>query len=80
METKLTLRLDEDLVGLAKKEAARRGTSVSKMVAGYFHAIRALDGTSGAPLPPVTSALLGSLRKTKAGKPDYRKHLEEKYL
>jgi hypothetical protein len=80
METKLTLRLDEDLIGVAKEEAARRGTSVSKMVAGYFRGIRVLDRTSSAPLPPVTSALLGSLRKTKAGESDYRKHLEEKYL
>lgn len=80
METKLTLRLDEDLVGQAKEEAARRGTSVSKMVAAYFRAIRALAGTTAAPLPPVTSSLLGSLRNAKVREQDYQKYLEEKHL
>lgn len=80
METKLTLRLDEKLVSLAKEEAARRDTSVSKMVAGYFRAIRALEGAKHAPLPPATAALLGSLRQTLVGETDYHKHLEEKYL
>lgn len=80
METKLTLRLDENLVGQAKKEARKRGTSVSKMVAGYFQAITKLEASPANPLPPATSALLGSLRGKKTDRADYRKHLEKKYL
>lgn len=36
MKTKLTLRLEEDLIQEAKHQAQRRGTSVSQMVADYF--------------------------------------------
>lgn len=79
MTTKLTLRLDANLVGRAKTEARKRGTSLSKMVADYFRAISIRDGKTGVPLPPVTEALLGSLRGQSISRDDYRKHLEEKY-
>lgn len=36
MEAKLTLRLDDVLIGRAKRYAAARETSVSQLVAGYF--------------------------------------------
>ncbi|MGB8353328.1 MAG: DUF6364 family protein [Chthoniobacteraceae bacterium] len=79
MNTKLTLRLDEHLIGQAKKEARKRGTSVSKMVANYFRGISSHKKPDG-PLPPITTSLLGSLRGSKKGREDYRRHLEEKYL
>lgn len=75
METKLTLRLDEELIGRAKKEARSRGSSLSKMVAGYFRGITTSRKTSD--LPPVTARLLGSLRGADAA--DYHRHLEEKF-
>jgi hypothetical protein len=34
--TKLTLRMDERLIEVAKRHAAARETSVSRMVAAYF--------------------------------------------
>jgi hypothetical protein len=79
MNTKLTLRMDERLIGQAKKEARKRGTSVSKMVANYFRGISSREKPAGA-LPPITTLLLGSLRGSKKGREDYRRHLEEKYL
>jgi hypothetical protein len=36
MNTKLTLRLDADLIHDAKNYAARQGRSVSELVAAYF--------------------------------------------
>lgn len=36
MQTKLTLRLDGDLINDAKNYAAREGRSVSELVAAYF--------------------------------------------
>ncbi|MBE0418315.1 MAG: hypothetical protein IBX63_11175 [Coriobacteriia bacterium] len=36
MGTKLTLRLDEDLIRRAKRHSARSGKSVSRLVADYF--------------------------------------------
>ena len=79
MDTKLTLRLDEKLIGQAKREARKRGISVSKMVADYFWGISAPRGIDEA-LPPATGALLGSLRGKKADREDYRRHLVEKHL
>ena len=43
MATKLTLRLDERLIAAAKRHAAARGTSVSRMVAAYVEALEALE-------------------------------------
>jgi hypothetical protein len=77
MHAKLTLRLDEDLVGVAKREARKRGTSVSKMVADYFLGLKT-SRKDADELPPVTKALLGSLSGT-GDIQDYRNHLEEKY-
>jgi len=79
MTTKLTLRLDENLVGQAKTEARKRGASLSKMVADYFRTISLRDQKVRAPFLPVTSALLGSLRGKAVSRNDYRNHLEEKY-
>ena len=36
MQTKLTLRLEEQLIERAKAHAKKRGKSVSQMVADYF--------------------------------------------
>ena len=36
MSTKLTLRLDAELIEAAKAYAAQEGRSVSELVAGYF--------------------------------------------
>ncbi|MDD5199651.1 MAG: DUF6364 family protein [Terrimicrobiaceae bacterium] len=79
MNTKLTLRLDEKLVSQAKREARKRGISVSKMVADYFWGI-GTDRKDGEALPPATNALLGSLRGKKADRESYRRHLVEKHL
>ena len=35
-DTKLTLRLDAGVIGRAKAEARRRGTTLSDLVEGYF--------------------------------------------
>jgi hypothetical protein len=47
--TRLTLRMDERLIETAKRHAAARETSVSRMVAAYFEALDALS--AGGPLP-----------------------------
>lgn len=78
METKLTLRLDGQLIESAKAEARRRGTSLSEMVADYFRGIHARD-TQRAGLPPVTASLVGVLQGGKADRAQYRRHLEEKH-
>lgn len=78
METKLTLRLERRLIEQAKKEARKRRTSLSKMVADYFRRMEP-PAQSAEPLPPITASILGSLRGKKAERTEYRQHLEEKY-
>ena len=79
MNTKLTLRMDEDLVQKAKIEARRRGKSVSRMVAEYFDSLGPRPRTSRT-LPPVTSSLIGILEGQTLSEDDYLRHLREKYL
>jgi len=79
MATKLTLRLDEGLIDRAKREARKRGMSLSRMVTGYFQGITSADQNRERSLPPATAALLGSLRGHKVSREDHRRHLEEKY-
>jgi hypothetical protein len=79
MNTKLTLRMEEDLVHKAKIEARRRGKSVSRMVAEYFDSLGPRLRTSRA-LPPITSSLIGILEGQTLSEDDYKRHLHEKYL
>lgn len=77
MQTKLTLRLDAQLIAQAKKYAQSRGKSVSQMVAEYFVLLGQEETTK--PLPPVTRSLRGALRGADVDEGDYRRHLEEKH-
>jgi len=80
MNTKLTLRLDEHLIEQAKGEAAKRGKSVSQMVAEFFGSLGAASRRDVAPYPPITASLLGVLRAKGTTEADYKRHLREKYL
>jgi hypothetical protein len=78
MNTKLTLRMDVEVVHLAKTEARRRGKSVSRMVGEFFGSL-AEGSTPKAALPPITTSLVGLLQNSHIAEADYRKHLREKY-
>ncbi len=80
MQTKLTLRLEEDLIQQAKSYASRRGQSLSQFVAEYFALLMSDDERDGPELSPVTRSLRGALRASGVDEKDHRKHLEEKYL
>ncbi|MBN1106786.1 MAG: hypothetical protein JXL84_25510 [Deltaproteobacteria bacterium] len=57
----------------AKREARRRGKSVSRMVAEYFGALSE-EVTPRATLPPVTASLFGLLKGKPVSEEDYLKH------
>ena len=79
MQTKLTLRLDDELIDQAKNYAARSGKSVSQVVADYFRMLPV--GIEPAALPeraPLTLSLRGLLRGARLDGADYRRHVEEK--
>ena len=78
MNTKLTLRMDEELVRRAKSEAKRRGKSVSQMMGEFIDSLGATRPDKQ-DLPPVTASLLGLLKDRRTSETDYKKHLREKY-
>jgi len=78
MNTKLTLRMDEDRVKRAKEEAARRGKSVSKMVGDFVDTL-GMPKPEDRPLPPITAALVGVLKENRVSESDYKAHLREKH-
>ncbi len=86
MQTKLTLRMDEQLVEQAKSVAKTQGKSVSQMVSDYFVVL----GASAQPALtrntknlPVTQSLRGIMANTDATKnvsrDDYHDYLADKY-
>jgi hypothetical protein len=79
VNTKLTLRLDEELIRAAKRYAGSSGKSVSQLVADYFALIDADAPAADADLTPRVRALLGSLSGSAADEQDYRRHLEDKH-
>ena len=83
MTTKLTLRMDEHLIEVAKRHAAAHDTSVSRMVAAYFEVLEALSmdvSTGDLPAPSERlQALVGVLPAEPDPEGAYRAHLERKH-
>ena len=81
MNTKLTLRLDDELVRAAKRHAISSGKSVSRLVADYFALIDAGAAPADADLTPTprVRALLGALAGSAVDEQDYRRYLEDKH-
>ncbi|NTU42006.1 MAG: antitoxin [Nitrospirales bacterium] len=80
MQTKLTLRLEEDLIKKAKSYASHSGKSVSQLVSDYFRLLTSEKGNpQQQPAPPVTQSLRGILRNAKLDEKEYKKYLEEKH-
>jgi hypothetical protein len=80
MQTKLTLRIDDELINRAKSYAKKSGKSVSQIVAGYFSLLDAEPGIEASEFTPLVQSLKGSLKGARVGKKDYHKYLAEKYL
>ena len=60
METKLTLRIDKELIHKAKDNARLKRVSLSRMVADYFKTLSAVSQQEP-PEPPVLSEIMGIL-------------------
>lgn len=80
MQTKLTLRLEDQLIEQAKSYAAQAGKSVSQIVADYFKMLTSEKPTLTSSTAPITQSLRGLLRESNLDEKDYKKHLEEKHL
>jgi hypothetical protein len=83
MQSKLTLRLEEQLIHRAKDYARHSGRSVSQLVADYFALLESPSATESTSeedrLPPLTLSLYGVLADTGVDEADYGRYLEEKH-
>ena len=79
MNTKLTLRLDDQLITKAKRYSDRSGKSLSQLVADFFSAIDAEEDIPGTQISPRVRSLRGAFKGSTATEEDYRRYLEEKY-
>jgi hypothetical protein len=79
MQTKLTLRLEDQLIEQAKSYAADAGKSVSQIVADYFKMLTSQKTKVSYPPAPITQSLRGLLRESEFDEMDYKKYLEEKH-
>ncbi len=78
MQTKLTLRLEDELIKQAKEHAKKQGKSLSQIVADYFTIFTIKNKKQK--IAPITQSLIGILKDSSLDEKDYKKHLEEKYL
>ncbi len=85
MMTKLTLRLDSELIEKAKKWSKRRNLSLSQVVANYLSYLDQLEShPESKDLSAWAKTLLGSVKAsrdldTKALRDKYTDHLIDKY-
>lgn len=82
MNTKLTLRLEENLIKSAKAYSAKTGQSISKIVSNYFSLIDVMLSEKPQSISKTTHSLRGCL-KNESGvidENDFKKYLESKYL
>lgn len=81
MQTKLTLRMEDKLINMAKSVAEKKGKSLSKMVADYFNVLTNKEiADEIIELPPNVKSLYGALVDSDIDESDYKKYLEDKYL
>ena len=78
MNTKLTLRLDEELIARAKRHSAETGRSVSQLVADFFSLLEAQ--AADVEVTPRLRALRAVLAGSGLDEGEYLRHLEDKHL
>lgn len=80
MNTKLTLRLDPNLIKSAKKYSAKTGKPLSRIVADLFTIIQNEKIKTEVELTPTVNSLKGILKNANINEEEYKRYLEEKYL
>ncbi len=80
MQTKLTLRLADELIRKAKRVSKKTGKSVSMIVADYFEKLDMPLPEEIKGITPKVAALRGILKRTGSEEEEYYHHLEEKHL
>jgi hypothetical protein len=81
MDTKLTLRLDKEVIDKAKGYARDRGTSLSHLVETYFAGLTQSNATSGEKSSGLVAELAGLLadKEVDISKEGYTRYLARKH-
>ena len=79
MDTKLTLKLNSDIIEQAKTYAKKKNTSLSKLIESYLGLL--IDPNEKQEVTPLVKSLSGviDLPKDFDHKTNYRKHIINKY-
>ena len=80
MDTKLTIKLDDDVIFRAKRYAKHRKTSLSKMIESYLDSVTK-PNSKKIEITPLVKSLSGVITLTDDYdyKKDYADHLTSKY-
>jgi len=76
MHTKLTLRIDEELIERAKSYARRSGKSVSQLVSDYLELLPRPERSGPRTFTPIVESLRGVLAGSGLDEEDYRRARE----
>jgi hypothetical protein len=81
MDTKLTIKLDNDVISRAKRYAKNRKTSLSKMIESYLDTVTKPDSKK-IKITPLVRSLSGVIKLPADYdyKEDYADYLTKKYL
>jgi hypothetical protein len=81
MDTKLTLKLDQEAIGRARRYAERQGLSLSRMVESYFLRLTESEESSREKPKGVVAELAGALKGVEIRDPkeEYTEYLLKKY-
>jgi replicative DNA helicase len=80
MQTKLTLRIESDIISEAKEMAQRQGKSISRVFSDYITGITSNEKRRSKKFKsPMSESLKGSLKGIDTNESDYVGYLEEKY-
>jgi len=77
LKTKLTLRLEKEVIEMAKAYSSEKGESLSQLVEKFFKAVSSEKETD---ITPLVKELKGFIKDAQVDESDYKKFLEEKYL
>ena len=77
MQTKLTVRVDQELVEAAKRYAAQQGISLSRLIENYLNFLAIKQDESLAETPVLLR--MSGIHTPDISLDDYYRHLEDKY-
>ena len=78
MDSKLTLKLDQSIIEMAKVYAKAKNISLSKMIENYLKAITKKQSKE-IEISPLVESLTGVIKPMDDDKKDYANYLTQKY-